>query len=155
MMRLLHLIGDKWQARGPHGSLVAITRRPTEGRHKNGGPRLGEMKRECLDARGMAQLLRELVHDMSDMFETAMCSKCGLLAVNDSVPPRLQRWAWGGGALLLLPLAVLVAVLTTTHGTLASVLCLATLWAWAFLQRAPDRAQGTSAHAAALVVLPR
>lgn len=82
-MRLRHLVGDKWQARGPHGPLVAITRQPTEGRHKNGGPRLGEMERDCLDAHGMAQLLRERLRDMSDMFETAVCTKCGLLAINE------------------------------------------------------------------------
>ncbi|KAF3633260.1 hypothetical protein FXO37_27106 [Capsicum annuum] len=76
--KLKHMVLDKIHARGivPR---VTMTRKPTEGRSRNGGLRVGEMERDCLLAYGASMLIHERLMLSSDPFEVQVCRKCGLL----------------------------------------------------------------------------
>lgn len=51
--------------------------KPTEGRSRDGGLRLGEMERDCLIAYGASNLILERLMISSDCFEMHMCQQCG------------------------------------------------------------------------------
>ncbi|KAM3288857.1 hypothetical protein P3S67_022287 [Capsicum chacoense] len=76
--KLKHMVLDKIHARGI-GPRVTMTRKPTEGRSRNGGLRVGEMERDCLLAYGASMLIYERLMLSSDPFEVQVCRKCGLL----------------------------------------------------------------------------
>ncbi|KAF3619580.1 putative germin-like protein 2-3-like [Capsicum annuum] len=66
--KLKHMVLDKIHARGI-GPRVTMTRKPTEGRSRNGGLRVGEMERDCLLAYGASMLIYERLMLSSDPFE--------------------------------------------------------------------------------------
>lgn len=78
--RLKHMVRDKVHARGT-GSVVAMTRQPSEGRRSGGGLRWGEMERDCGVSHGAAEVLHERMLISSDKYEASVCAnpKCGLI----------------------------------------------------------------------------
>ncbi len=77
--RLKHLVFDKYYARA-RGPKQILTRQPPEGRVRDGGLRFGEMEQWCMLSHGMAQFLKEVLLDKSDIYATYICDICGLFA---------------------------------------------------------------------------
>lgn len=77
--RLKHLVFDKVHSRS-RGSKTLLLHQPTEGRARGGGMRIGEMERDCLLAHGIAKYIKEKLMDLSDVYTTYVCDKCGLFA---------------------------------------------------------------------------
>ncbi len=78
--KLHHMVANKIQSRA-RGPVTLLTKQPTAGRVKQGGLRLGEMEKDCLVAHGASLLLKERFS--SDRYSVPICSKCGLVAIDD------------------------------------------------------------------------
>ena len=68
------------------GPVVQLTRQPAEGRARDGGLRLGEMEKDCLNAHGSVAFLKERMLDVSDGFDVFICGACGNYAVVNTNP---------------------------------------------------------------------
>lgn len=77
--RLKHMVNDKQHSRS-YGPTMNLTRQPAEGRSRDGGFRIGEMERDAMVAHGMAKFCRERLMEVSDLYTTYVCKKCGLIA---------------------------------------------------------------------------
>jgi len=84
--KLVHMVSNKAQARS-RGPIQLLTRQPTEGKAKEGGLRLGEMEQEAFVAHGAALLLKERFS--SDMTKVPICSKCGIISVENRYTNKL------------------------------------------------------------------
>lgn len=78
--RLKHMAEDKMHSRNS-GPVVQLTRQPAEGRSREGGLRVGEMEKDCLNSHGAAAFLNERMFKVSDPFEMYVCGHCGSAAV--------------------------------------------------------------------------
>jgi len=78
-MPLKHFVADKYHARS-RGPRDPQTRQPCEGRHKDGGHKLGEMERENLIEHGATNVLHERFTVSSDRTLVPICSGCNLIA---------------------------------------------------------------------------
>jgi len=84
-LKLDHMVTDKIHARS-RGPVTLLTKQPTEGRAKRGGLRLGEMEQQCLVGHGAVLTLKERFD--SDKATIPICSKCGLIAIHDTIKNR-------------------------------------------------------------------
>jgi len=80
--KLRYMVKNRIHARAS-GKVALLTRQPVEGRSKGGALRLGEMEQQALVAHGASLLLKERYD--SDKVVLHVCSRCGALAVNDSI----------------------------------------------------------------------
>lgn len=80
--KLHHMVANKIQSRA-RGPVTLLTKQPTAGRVKQGGLRLGEMEKDCLIAHGASLLLKERFS--SDRYSVPICTKCGMVAIDDRV----------------------------------------------------------------------
>jgi DNA-directed RNA polymerase beta subunit len=76
--RLKHHILDKVAARA-RGVRAVLTRQPVDGRANNGGQKFGEMEFDSLKASGASQSLHDRSVLASDVFNTMICTQCGLM----------------------------------------------------------------------------
>ncbi len=81
-LKLKYMVSNKMHARAS-GKVTLLTRQPIEGRAKGGALRLGEMEQQALVAHGASLLLKERYD--SDKVIIPICSKCGAVAIEDSV----------------------------------------------------------------------
>ena len=76
--RLKHHVLDKVAARA-RGVRAVLTRQPVDGRANNGGQKFGEMEFDALKASGAAHVLHDRSVLASDVFNTMICKKCGIM----------------------------------------------------------------------------
>ncbi|MBI2045306.1 DNA-directed RNA polymerase subunit B'' [Candidatus Pacearchaeota archaeon] len=81
-LKLKYMVGNKLHGRAS-GKIALLTRQPVEGRSKGGALRLGEMEQQVLVAHGASLLLKERYS--SDKVVLPICSKCGSIAIDDSI----------------------------------------------------------------------
>ena len=74
--RLKHMVNDKCHSR----SIGPMVCQPAEGRSRDGGLRFGEMERDCMISHGTSMFTKTRMLNESDMYETHVCKKCGMLA---------------------------------------------------------------------------
>lgn len=80
-LRLKHQVKNKVHSRA-RGPIQLLTRQPTEGRHKEGGLRLGEMEKDTFVAHGASLLLKERFD--SDRTVLPISEETGIPAVHDT-----------------------------------------------------------------------
>ncbi|OYT36857.1 DNA-directed RNA polymerase subunit B [Candidatus Pacearchaeota archaeon ex4484_71] len=81
-LKLKYMVGNKIHGRAS-GKVALLTRQPIEGRARGGALRLGEMEQQALVAHGASLLLKERYD--SDKVVLPICSKCGSIAIEDSI----------------------------------------------------------------------
>ncbi len=84
--KLKYMVSNKMHARAS-GKVTLLTRQPIEGRARGGALRLGEMEQEALVAHGASLLLKERYD--SDKVVIHICTKCGYVAVEDSIHKKI------------------------------------------------------------------
>lgn len=85
-LKLKYMVANKIHGRAS-GKIALLTRQPIEGRSRGGALRLGEMEQQALVAHGASLLLKERYD--SDKVVLYVCSKCGSIAVEDSVREKI------------------------------------------------------------------
>ncbi len=85
-LKLKYMVSNKMHARAS-GKVTLLTRQPIEGRAKGGALRLGEMEQQALVGHGASLLLKERYD--SDKVTLHICSKCGAIAIEDSIRNKL------------------------------------------------------------------
>lgn len=78
-LRLHHMTSNKISARTT-GPMTTLMRQPVDGRSKGGGGRIGEMERDVMLTHGISKYLKEKLLDNSDLYDTHICDKCGMIA---------------------------------------------------------------------------
>jgi DNA-directed RNA polymerase beta subunit len=91
-LKLKYMVGNKMHGRAS-GKVALLTRQPIEGRSRGGALRLGEMEQQALVAHGASLLLKERYD--SDKVIIPICSKCGSIAIEDSIRKKTQCPACG------------------------------------------------------------
>jgi DNA-directed RNA polymerase II subunit RPB2 len=78
--RVKQMVDDKHHARA-RGPVHMTTQQPTEGRSKDGGLRIGEMERDCIQSHGAANVCTDRLFYSADYAEVPICKTCHLLAM--------------------------------------------------------------------------
>ncbi len=91
-LKLKYMVSNKMHARAI-GKVTLLTRQPIEGRAIGGALRLGEMEQQALVAHGSSLLLKERYD--SDKIVVYICTKCGAMAVKDTIHDKLICHACG------------------------------------------------------------
>ncbi len=91
-LKLKYMVSNKMHARAS-GKVTLLTRQPIEGRAIGGALRLGEMEQQALVAHGSSLLLKERYD--SDKVVVYICTKCGSMAVKDTIHDKLTCPACG------------------------------------------------------------
>ena len=86
-LKLKYMVSNKIHARAS-GKVTLLTRQPIEGRARGGALRLGEMEQQALVAHGASLLLKERYD--SDKVVIPICTKCGAVAIEDSIRNKLS-----------------------------------------------------------------
>jgi len=86
-LKLKYMVSNKIHARAS-GKVTLLTRQPIEGRARGGALRLGEMEQQALVAHGASLLLKERYD--SDKVTIPICTKCGSVAIEDSIRNKLS-----------------------------------------------------------------
>tara|TARA_Y100000310_G_scaffold332507_1_gene408224 strand:- start:441 stop:1613 length:1173 start_codon:yes stop_codon:yes gene_type:complete len=86
-LKLKYMVSNKMHARAS-GKVTLLTRQPIEGRARGGALRLGEMEQQALVAHGASLLLKERYD--SDKVVIPLCTKCGSVAIEDSVRNKIS-----------------------------------------------------------------
>ena len=81
------MVGNKIHGRAS-GKVALLTRQPVEGRSRGGALRLGEMEQQALVSHGASLLLKERYD--SDKIRLPIFSKCGIIAVEDSMKNKVE-----------------------------------------------------------------
>lgn len=87
--RVKQMVEDKAHARA-RGPVHILTQQPMEGRSKDGGLRVGEMERDCLQAHGAAATAEDRLFTQSDYAEVPLCRTCNLVAMPRAPPDQRQ-----------------------------------------------------------------
>lgn len=85
-LKLKYMVSNKMHARAS-GKVTLLTRQPIEGRAIGGALRLGEMEQQALVAHGASLLLKERYD--SDKVVIHICTKCGSMALKDTIHDKL------------------------------------------------------------------
>ena len=85
--RVKQMVDDKHHARA-RGPVHMTTQQPTEGRSKDGGLRIGEMERDCIQSHGAAATCMDRLFYSSDYAEVPICTECHLVAMPRAPPER-------------------------------------------------------------------
>ncbi len=78
--RTKQMVDDKHHARA-RGPVHGLTNQPNEGRSKDGGLRIGEMERDCIQSHGAAWVAMDRLFYSSDYAEIPVCRECHLIAL--------------------------------------------------------------------------
>jgi DNA-directed RNA polymerase beta subunit len=92
-LKLKYMVSNKMHARAS-GKVTLLTRQPIEGRAVGGALRLGEMEQQALVAHGASLLLKERYD--SDKVIVQICTKCGSMAIKDTLHNKLTCPACNG-----------------------------------------------------------
>ncbi|MCM8789709.1 MAG: DNA-directed RNA polymerase subunit B, partial [Candidatus Omnitrophica bacterium] len=88
-LKLKYMVANRMHARAS-GKVTLLTRQPVEGRAKGGALRLGEMEQQALVAHGASLLLKERYD--SDKVIVYICTKCGAMAIKDTIRNMSRMW---------------------------------------------------------------
>lgn len=89
--RLKQMAKDKHHARAL-GPKAAIFRAAMEGAIREGGLRVGEMEKDCIQGYGAANVAKDRLHEQADPAFIPVCRECGEVGIN-AAPPGLDRAA--------------------------------------------------------------
>ena len=91
--RVKQMVDDKHHARA-RGPVHVLTQQPMEGRSKDGGLRIGEMERDCIQSHGAAFTCMDRLFYSSDYAEVPVCRDCHFIAM-PRAPPEQRATAVG------------------------------------------------------------
>lgn len=74
-----HFVAQKIHYRELNGRNDILTRQPTGGKMKGGGPKIGTMEKDGLVSHGVSSIIQKVLCESSDGHWTLCCGKCGIL----------------------------------------------------------------------------
>lgn len=74
--RLVHMVKKKMHASANTNVKNKLTRQPLNGRSNDGGLRIGEMEKDCLNSHGISKFTNERLLKLSDDYILKICDNC-------------------------------------------------------------------------------
>lgn len=74
--RLVHMVKKKMHASANTNVKNKLTRQPLNGRSNDGGLRIGEMEKDCLNSHGISKFTNERLLKLSDDYNLKICDNC-------------------------------------------------------------------------------